>query len=31
MAYIDEATIQTIRKKHPIKEIVERYIPLTKK
>ena len=31
MAYIDEATIQAIRKKHPIKEIVERYIPLTKK
>lgn len=31
MAYIDEETIQAIRKKHPIKEIVERYIPLTKK
>ena len=31
MAYIDEATIQAIRKKHPIKEIVERYISLTKK
>lgn len=31
MAYIDEATISAIRKKHPIKEIVERYVPLTKK
>ena len=31
MARIDEATIQAIRRKHPIKEIVERYIPLTKK
>ncbi len=31
MAYVDEATIQAIRKKHPIKEIVERYVPLTKK
>ena len=31
MAYIDEETIQAIRRKHPIKEIVERYIPLTKK
>lgn len=31
MAYIDETTISAIRKKHPIKEIVERYVPLTKK
>lgn len=31
MAYIDEATISAIRRKHPIKEIVERYVPLTKK
>lgn len=31
MAYIDEATISAIRKKHPIKEIVERYVSLTKK
>lgn len=31
MAYIDEETIQAIRRKHPIKEIVERYIPLTKR
>ena len=31
MAYIDEATIQAIRRKHPIKEIVERYVNLTKK
>ena len=31
MAYIDELTINTIRKKHPIKEIVERYVSLTKK
>ena len=31
MAYIDEETIKAIRRKHPIKEIVERYIPLTKK
>ena len=31
MAYIDEATITAIRRKHPIKEIVERYVSLTKK
>lgn len=31
VAYIDEATIQAIRRKHPIKEIVERYVSLTKK
>lgn len=31
MAYVDEATIHAIRKKHPIKEIVERYVSLTKK
>lgn len=31
MAYVDETTIQAIRKKHPIKEIVERYVSLTKK
>lgn len=31
MAYIDEATISAIRKKHPIKEVVERYVSLTKK
>ena len=31
MPYIDEATISNIRKKHPIKEIVERYVNLTKK
>lgn len=31
MAYVDEATIQAIRRKHPIKEIVERYVSLTKK
>ena len=31
MAHIDEATVQSIRRKHPIKEIVERYIPLTKR
>ena len=31
MAYIDEATIGAIRRKHPIKEIVERYVSLTKK
>lgn len=31
MAYIDEATINAIRRKHPIKEIVERYVSLTKK
>ncbi len=31
MAYIDDKTITEIRKKHPIKEIVERYVSLTKK
>lgn len=31
MAYVDEATINAIRRKHPIKEIVERYVSLTKK
>lgn len=31
MAYIDEATIGAIRRKHPIKEVVERYVSLTKK
>lgn len=31
MAYIDEVTIGAIRRKHPIKEIVERYVSLTKK
>ena len=31
MAHIDEATIGAIRRKHPIKEIVERYVSLTKK
>lgn len=31
MAYIDETTIQAIRRKHPIKEIVERYVSLVKK
>ena len=31
MAYIDETTINAIRRKHPIKEIVERYVSLTKK
>ena len=31
MAYIDDATINAIRRKHPIKEIVERYVSLTKK
>ncbi len=31
MSYIDEATINAIRRKHPIKEIVERYVSLTKK
>ena len=31
MAYIDEATLNAIRRKHPIKEIVERYVSLTKK
>ena len=31
MAYVDEATINAIRRKHPIREIVERYVSLTKK
>ena len=31
MASIDDRTISEIRKKHPIKEIVERYVSLTKK
>lgn len=31
MAYVDEATIRAIRHKHPIKEIVGRYVSLTKK
>ncbi len=31
MAYIDEGTINAIRRKHPIKDIVERYVTLTKK
>ena len=31
MAYIDETTINAIRRKHPIREIVERYVSLTKK
>ena len=31
MAYIDDATINAIRRKHPIKEVVERYVSLTKK
>ena len=31
MPYIDEESIRTIRKKHPIREIVERYVSLTKK
>lgn len=31
MAYVDETTISAIRRKHPIKEIVERYVSLTKK
>lgn len=31
MAYVDEPTINAIRRKHPIKEIVERYVSLTKK
>ena len=31
MPYIDEETIRSIRRKHPIKEIVERYVSLTKK
>ena len=31
MAYVDDATINAIRRKHPIKEVVERYVSLTKK
>ena len=31
MAYVDEATINAIRRKHPIREVVERYVSLTKK
>lgn len=31
MAYVDEAMINSIRRKHPIKEVVERYVSLTKK
>ena len=31
MAYLDESTINAIRRKHPIKEVVERYVSLTKK
>ena len=31
LPYIDETTINAIRRKHPIKEIVERYVSLTKK
>ena len=31
MAYVDDATINAIRRKHPIREIVERYVNLTKK
>ena len=31
MAYVDEATINAIRRKHPIKEVVERYVSLTRK
>ena len=31
MAYVDEATVNAIRRKHPIREIVERYVSLTKK
>ena len=31
MAYVDDATINAIRRKHPIREIVERYVSLTKK
>ena len=31
MAYIDESTINAIRRKHPIREVVERYVSLTKK
>ena len=31
MAYVDDATINAIRRRHPIREIVERYVTLTKK
>ena len=31
LPYIDEEKIRAIRRKHPIKEIVERYVSLTKK
>ena len=31
MVYIDDGTINAIRRKHPIREIVERYVSLTKK
>ena len=31
MPYVDEETIRNIRKKHPINEIVSRYVSLTKK
>ena len=31
MARIDDATINAIRRKHPIREIVERYVSLTKR
>ena len=31
VAYIDEETISLIRRKHPIKDILERYVSLTKK
>lgn len=31
MAYVDETTINAIRRKHPIREIVERYVSLTKR
>lgn len=31
MARVDEATVNAIRRKHPIREIVERYVSLTKR
>lgn len=31
MAYVDDDTINAIRRKHPIREVVERYVSLTKK
>ncbi|MEE3343821.1 MAG: DNA primase [Bacilli bacterium] len=31
MAYVDDMTINAIRRKHPIREIVERYVSLTKR